>query len=246
MSSFPYIEPHQSKKPNSPSASAYGTSSDDALQSLSLLFQTYIDEAREEGRAESKEEINALKKEIEELKAKLKSGKSSEYLRKENGHYGEYYYNEFIFTNRNGDDIIDILIDLCSMKREKGRFVIAYKTDWYIVWKVLKCFKQIRCDISDFLTLVNDCVIPYIKDKDRRKKIAPGISNYNTMDEENKAFNVEVLAWERELEREKENETTKKHGISMLDRGVNILLKLKKMLASRDIDVQYKPLHYIK
>ena len=68
-----------------------------------------------------------------------------------------YNYNAACFPKPNGNIIIDVLIELCSSKREAGKYVICKKTDWYMAWKVLHYFKVYSGNEYDFIQYNNRC-----------------------------------------------------------------------------------------
>ena len=118
---------------------------------------------------EQKNEIESLKKANSELQILLfahsQNINSHEYIPKH-----DYEYNSALFSSPVGDNVIEILHELCTKKRDKNKFVINYKTDWYIVWKILRNFKIYTGTELDFVTLVQECVIPYI-DISRQNKL---------------------------------------------------------------------------
>lgn len=142
----------------------------------------------------------------------------------------KYTYNAALFPSQNGETVIDALIALAHCKREQGKYVISSKTDWYMVWKVLHYFKLYNGNEYDFIDIVNDCILPNIKDDKRRSSLSVKCLNFTTIKKDNPMKAVSVAKWRDELEKQLEELPNKMHGTLSLDRGVNIMVNLQMQL----------------
>lgn len=194
---------------------------------------------REEVQAEFQASLTAKEKEIELLKLQIAQ------LRANPQHATHikvlktpriYNYNSSCFSKPNGEIVIEVLIELTNCKREGGKYIINSKTDWYLVWKVLHYFKIYKGSAYDFIYLVNECVLPYIDDEERRKALELNDSNFKSIKQDNPMKKHAVMNWRRELENEREACSASQHGTLVLDRGVNIMVKLQQLLKARGIE----------
>ena len=194
-----------------------------------MVFRTKIQE--------QEIEIARLKKTISELEASLSANSqiisSHEYIPKH-----DYEYNSALFSSPVGDNVIEILHELCTKKRDKNKFVINYKTDWYIVWKILRNFKIYTGTELDFVTLVQECVIPYIEDS-RQNKLKVEINNFKSIESDSQIRTVAVVDWRKVAFKERErNELHPLHNEPVLERAINILTTLQRMLIRANITIQ--------
>ena len=186
---------------------------------------------------EQKNEIESLKKANSELQILLfahsQNINSHEYIPKH-----VYEYNSALFSSPVGDKVIEILHELCTKKREKNKYVINHKTDWYIVWKILRNFKIYTGTELDFVTLVQECVIPYI-DISRQNKLKVEINNFKSIESDSQIRIVAVVDWRKVAFKERErNELHPLHNEPVLERAINILTTLQRMLIRANITIQ--------
>ena len=149
-----------------------------------------------------------------------------------------YNYNAACFPKPNGNLIIDALIELCNSKREAGKNLVNTKTDWYMVWKVLHYFKVYSGNEYDFIDVVNECVLPKITDYARRKNLSVTSNNFKAIKNSNPMKNIPVVNWRTELQKQREANYASpvQHGTFALDRGINIMVKIQKLLQERDVN----------
>lgn len=150
----------------------------------------------------------------------------------------KYKYNASLFPKPNAEIIIDALIELANSKREGGKYIINKKTDWYMVWKVLHYFKLYIGHEYDFIDVVNDCVLPYLPEEERREELSVNASNFKAIKPQNPMKVTAVANWRKELEKELEAraDTSTQHGTLALDRGINIKVKLQQLLQAKGIE----------
>ena len=151
-----------------------------------------------------------------------------------------YNFNSSLFPKPNGNEVIDAVVELTQCKREKGKYIISKKTDWYMVWKVLHYFKVYLGSEYDFIDIVNDCILPTITDDKRKKDLTVEKANFFTITPQDAMKATPVYNWRKTLvkQRESADAKTKKHGTLALDRGVNIMTKLQDMLQIRNIRLE--------
>lgn len=151
-----------------------------------------------------------------------------------------YAYNSSLFPNPNGNVVIDTLIELTLSKREKGKYIINTKTDWYMVWKVLHYFKIYIGSEYDFIDIVNECILPNITDEKRKKDLAVADKNFSNISSQDFMKATSVEKWRKVLTRQREtaDKRTKLHGTFALDRGINILTKLQELLQTHNIRIE--------
>ena len=186
---------------------------------------------------EQKNEIESLKKANSELQILLfahsQNINSHEYIPKH-----DYEYNSALFSSPVGDNVIEILHELCTKKREKNKYVINHKTDWYIVWKILRNFKIYTGTELDFVILVQECVIPYI-DISRQNKLKVVFNNFKGIESDSQIRTVAVVDWRTVAFKERErNELHPLHNEPVLERAINILTTLQRMLIRANITIQ--------
>lgn len=148
----------------------------------------------------------------------------------------KYSYNASLFPVPNGDETIDALVALVHYKRDQNKYVISNKTDWYMVWKVLHYFKLYIGNEYDFVDIVNDCILPNIKDEKRRDSLSLSSWNLKSIKRDDPMKAVAVAKWRKELAKQREQQPNKMHGTFSLDRGVNILVNLQRLLKQRNVE----------
>lgn len=149
-----------------------------------------------------------------------------------------YEYNAACFPQPNAETIFDALVELANCKREGGKYIINTKTDWYMAWKVLRYFTLYTGSEYDFIDVVNECVLPYISDADRQKTLSVNATNFKGIKNDNPMKDVSVYYWRKELEkdRQRRENNSAQHGTLALDRGINIKVKLQKLLQARGVE----------
>lgn len=208
------------------------------LTAFNNLYAEIEQSVREEVQAEVQASLAAKEKEIELLKLQIAQ------LRTNPQHATTitvlktprtYNYNASCFSKPNGDIIIEVVIELTKSKREGGKYILNSKTDWYLVWKVLHYFKIYEGSEYDFICLVNECVLPYIDDEERRDALDLNVSNFKSIKQDSPMKKHAVINWRRELAKEREACSSSQHGTLVLDRGVNIMVKLQQLLLARGV-----------
>ena len=151
-----------------------------------------------------------------------------------------YSFNSSLFPKPNGNHVIDAVVELTQCKREKGQYIINNKTDWYMVWKVLHLFQVYTGTEYDFIDVVNDCILPTITDDKRKEDLTVNNGNFSSIHSTNPMKAIPVLKWRETLGKQREyaDAKTKKHGTLALDRGVNIMTKLRELLQIRNIRLE--------
>ena len=151
-----------------------------------------------------------------------------------------YNFNSSLFPMPNGNEVIDALVELAQCKREKGKYIINTKTDWYMVWKVLHYFNIYIGSEYDFINIVNDCILPTITDEKRKKILTVTYKSFSNIHSTDSMKATPVEKWRKTLakQRESADAKTKKHGTLALDRGVNIMTKLQELLQIRNIRLE--------
>lgn len=178
-------------------------------------------------------ELSAKDKEIERLNEKL-AKQQGKYLTISSSR--EYNYNASCFPKPNGELIIETIIELANSRREKGKYIINAKTDWFMTWKVLHYFKLYTGSQYDFILIVNECVLPYITDAERRKVLSLSNSNFKNIENDNPMKAIPVVKWRKELDEQRDTKRNVQHGTLALDRGVNIMVKLQQLLRTKGIE----------
>lgn len=208
---------------------------------LDAFAERYRQEGRNEAIAEFQSQLDAKDREIAELKAKMAmrmnnpitASNAQKSLTSRN-----YEYNASCFPKPNAEIIFEALIALANSKREGGKYIINTKTDWYMVWKVLHYFKLYTGNEYDFVDVVNDCILPYLSDAKRRAALCVDAVNFKGIKYNNPMKEVAVVNWRRELSKEREAraKVSTQHGTLALDRGINIKVKLQRLLQERNIE----------
>ena len=208
-----------------------------------MMFEPEIRSEYEERLKQDKRLIESKDNTIEELKQRILELERSQI--KTNDDEDDIkltvpiYCNNSLFQKRNYVDVVKVLIELIQTKREKGKYIISKKTDLYMVWKALHYFKVFIGNEYDFITFFDECAIPNILDKDRRKKLDLDDSNFSTIACGNPMKKYHVSKWKQELDNLRYSENCKKqkfrHGDFALERGVIILNVLQQLLEKRNI-----------
>lgn len=218
------------------------TSPNDAL--LLSLANNYRQEGYELGIEESRQIIEEKNKEIELLKRQLEMYKNQSISMPNTNYYSsqqasepKFCYNFAHFPKNNGEAVIMALIDLAESKRERGKYIITTKTDWYMTWKVLHYFKQYLGNEYDFINIVNECVIPYLNDKKRQKALPVSTPNFNNIKADNPMKTFAVHNWRKEYEKTLEDKAHNPafRNTSVLERGLNIKGALQNALQARGV-----------
>lgn len=217
-----------------------GTSRSNMASEKDAVFAAIVDKYLQEGYdlamqqvsgviQEKDSEIERLKREIAKLKKTHVSAPSDP---------PPLHYNKAFFPSANGDDIIYAIIELTRHKREKGKFILSTKTDWYIIWRILHYLHLYIGSPYEFIDIVNDCVLPYIEDATRRDALTVAESNFRNITKDNPIRKVPVDCWHTEFEKEYTNlvQSKTRHGKLALDRAVNIMVELKSLLLSHGVD----------
>lgn len=105
-----------------------------------------------------------------------------------------------------------------------------------MVWKVLHYFKLYIGSEYDFIDIVNDCILPNIKDGERRTSLKVSSNNFKSIKANDPMKNVSVANWRLQLEEQLKKQQSKMHGTLSLDRGINILTNLQRLLQQREIE----------
>lgn len=222
----------------------WGMSSSIRTSKTDALMTALADEFRQEGYnaavAELQPQLEERDRTIAELTAKLARIQSSSDGTSTTLHLQpsrNYKYNASYFPDSNVEITLDAIVDLAYSKREGDKYIINNKTDWYMVWKVLHYFKLYTGSEYKFLEIVNDCVLPNLSDAKRRKALSVNETNFKGIKYDNPMKAVPVKFWRRELEKEREAraKTPTQHGTLVLDRGINIKVKLQHLLQARGI-----------
>jgi len=179
------------------------------------------------------EEIFTLTRELNELKAKMTSTNTSSVT--VSNVASSYSYDSAKFPKPNGDIIIRVLIMLVDERREKNRYIINLKTDWYLVWKVLHYFKVYIGNEYDFMDIVNECVLPNYSDNIRKEDLSLDKSNFYTINNEHPLKKYAVHYWRQDYEHILEK--GKGEGLNVLERGINIKMKLQELLLRNNVKI---------
>lgn len=215
------------------------------FDAFSAMCAKYRQEGWDEARGYYEAKIEQKDEEIKKLKAQLamlQSSQPSSVLKNYEANTQQTYnYNAACFPKPNALKVIDALIVLANSKREKGKYIIGKKTDWYMAWKVLSYLKIYTGNEYDFIDVVNECVLPNIIDIERRKSLEVSDTNFKNIKGGMNGSPMKrfpVNCWRRELENEKEKHPGM-HGTLVLDRGVNIMVKLQELLKERGVEAHY-------
>lgn len=217
------------------------TISREHMKSLEGIFADYKRQGHEEATNEYEKQLQEKDKIIEQLKMLLAQNTQT---------YPppptttipirSYNFNSSLFPMPNGNEVIDALVELAQCKREKGKYIINTKTDWYMVWKVLHYFNIYIGSEYDFINIVNDCILPTITDEKRKKILTVTYKSFSNIHSTDSMKATPVEKWRKTLvkQRESADAKTKKHGTLALDRGVNIMTKLQELLQIRNIRLE--------
>lgn len=211
-----------------------------------VLLLSLADSCRQEGYEigieESRQIIKEKEEEIEWLKRQLEMYQNQSISLPNPNYYAsqqapKFCYNFAHFPKNNGEAVIMALIDLAEAKREKGKYIITTKTDWYMTWKVLHYFKLYLGNEYDFIDIVNECVIPYLNDKKRQKALPVSTPNFNNIKADNPMKAFAVHHWRREYEKTLEDKASNPafRNTSALERGLNIKGALQNALQARGV-----------
>lgn len=216
------------------------TISREHISSIEGMFADYKQRGYEEARNEYERLLKEKDKEIAQLKMLITQYPQGFTPPPTTIPLRSYCYNSSLFPKPYGNEVIDAVVELAQCKREKGKYIISTKTDWYMVWKVLHYFKVYTGSEYDFIDVVNDCVIPNITDDKRRKSLTVKKSNFFTISPTDAMKDTPVHHWRKTLaqQRQSADAKTQKHGTLALDRGVNILTKLQELLQIRNIGLE--------
>ena len=227
-SSMPYRNPTPELKGSSGSDSC----DMEDLQYLKVIGQKKYKKGYDKAKDEDKELLEAKDREIAQLKKQLAEKEAA--LPPEQ----RFCYNRALFNRDNGDAVITALKHLTKQKYNKKKFVIGTKTDWYLVWKVLRYHGLYIGNCYNFLEIINDCVLPNI-DKNKRdiSKITPNSYNFNSFKNGNPIKDIDVYHWPQKLyeEIQKRTDDPKLRGTSALERAVMIRRELETMLKHQGI-----------
>ena len=207
---------------------------------LGGFFADYKKKGYEEARDEYEKQLKEKDKEIEQLKMLITQSVHGFPPPPTTIPTRNYCYNSSLFPKPNGNDVIDAVVELTQCKREKGKYIISKKTDWYMVWKVLHYFKVYTGSEYDFIDIVNDCILPTITDEKRKTGLTVQKTNFFTISPTDAMKAIPIYNWRKTLiqQREAADEKTMKHGTLALDRGVNIMTKLQELLQNRNIRLE--------
>ena len=217
------------------------TISREHMKSLEGIFADYKRQGHEEATNEYEKQLQEKDKIIEQLKMLLAQNTQT---------YPppptttipirSYNFNSSLFPMPNGNEVIDALVELAQCNREKGKYIINNKTDWYMVWKVLHYFNIYIGSEYDFINIVNDCILPTITDEKRKKILTVTYKSFSNIHSTDSMKATPVEKWRKTLvkQRESADAKTKKHGTLALDRGVNIMTKLQELLQIRNIRLE--------
>lgn len=257
------INETMNKRPMGEVSSAGVTENGKAInESATIIINFAIAEAEKKYKIilEAKDqEISELKKLYEEKDKQndvlIKRNEELETLKKNNGvvtvplnpiqsQTKDYHYDSLLFPEGNADVIIDCVLELTKCKRERGKFVIKSKTDWYIVAKVLHYFKVFLGDEKEFLDNILENVKPYIEDDERKKKLSVPKDYFNSIMPNNPMKAIPVNGWrkaaikERErMEEQKLNGDRRANAETVLNRCVNIHERLCHILINHDVQL---------
>ena len=224
--------PYRNPTPELKGSSGSDSCDMEDLQYLEVIGQKKYKKGYDKAKDEDKELLEAKDREIAQLKKQLAEKEAA--LPPEQ----RFCYNRALFNRDNGDVVITALIYLTDRKCSKNKFVIDVKTDWYIVWKVLKYHSLFIGNCYDFLEIINDCVLPKI-DKNKRdiSKITPKSYNFNSFKNGNPIKDIDVYHWPQKLyeEIQKRTDDPKLRGTSALERAVMIRRELETMLKHQGI-----------
>ena len=224
--------PYRNPTPELKGSSGSDSCDMEDLQYLKVIGQKKYKKGYDKAKDEDKELLEAKEREIAQLKKQLAEKEAA--LPPEQ----RFCYNRALFNRDNGDAVITALKHLTKQKYNKKKFVIGTKTDWYLVWKVLKYHSLFIGNCYKFLEIINECVLPNI-DKNKRdiSKITPNSYNFNSFKNGNPIKDIDVYHWPQKLyeEIQKRTDDPKLRGTSALERAVMIRRELETMLKHQGI-----------
>lgn len=224
--------PYRNPTPELKGSSGSDSCDMEDLQYLKVIGQKKYKKGYDKAKDEDKELLEAKDREIAQLKKQLAEKEAA--LPPEQ----RFCYNRALFNRDNGDAVITALKHLTKQKYNKKKFVIGTKTDWYLVWKVLRYHGLYIGNCYNFLEIINDCVLPNI-DKNKRdiSKITPNSYNFNSFKNGNPIKDIDVYHWPQKLyeEIQKRTDDPKLRGTSALERAVMIRRELETMLKHQGI-----------
>lgn len=224
--------PYRNPTPELKGSSGSDSCDMEDLQYLKVIGQKKYKKGYDKAKDEDKELLEAKDREIAQLKKQLAEKEAA--LPPEQ----RFCYNRALFNRDNGDAVITALKHLTKQKYNKKKFVIGTKTDWYLVWKVLRYHGLYIGNCYNFLEIINDCVLPNI-DKNKRdiSKITPNSYNFNSFKNGNPIKDIDVYHWPQKLyeEIQKRTDDPKLRGSSALERAVMIRRELETMLKHQGI-----------
>lgn len=224
--------PYRNPTPELKGSSGSDSCDMEDLQYLKVIGQKKYKKGYDKAKDEDKELLEAKDREIAQLKKQLAEKEAA--LPPEQ----RFCYNRALFNRDNGDAVITALKHLTKQKYNKKKFVIGTKTDWYLVWKVLRYHGLYIGNCYNFLEIINDCVLPNI-DKNKRdiSKITPKSYNFNSFKNGNPIKDIDVYHWPQKLyeEIQKRTDDPKLRGTSALERAVMIRRELETMLKHQGI-----------
>lgn len=205
---------------------------------LAMYAAKYRREGYDQACKEYEKKINDKDRTIAQLRSQLAILMNSTNNMQSAEQTHNYSFNSALFPKPYGATIIDILIELCDSRRERNKYVIKTKTDWYIVWKVLHYFKVYLGNEFNFIDLVNDCVLPNLTDTDRAEKLSVQASNFTMIKPDLPIKEHSVCEWRRIQNKYRDSDTSKPkwHGDSAIERGIIIMVKLQVLLKNHGID----------
>lgn len=196
---------------------------------------------------EDKPIIDGLKQRLEEAEKKIKLLEEINKIVKlhpDAPPSRNYEYDCTLFPQDNGNVIIDSVTELANCKRERGKYIIANKTDWYLVYMVLHYFGLFVGTEYEFLDNVLPNVLKYLDNPERVEKLSAKPSNFFTFEKEHPKELMPVDHWGKLLKKEreemmeaKEEEKRTSKQITVLNRGYNIKMKLYDILIHHDVQV---------
>ncbi len=142
--------PYRNPTPELKGSSGSDSCDMEDLQYLKVIGQKKYKKGYDKAKDEDKELLEAKDREIAQLKKQLAEKEAA--LPPEQ----RFCYNRALFNRDNGDAVITALKHLTKQKYNKKKFVIGTKTDWYLVWKVLRYHGLYIGNCYNFLEIINE------------------------------------------------------------------------------------------